>query len=155
MPGLFTVNRYKPADQTLIAGSSIEEGNSMRKMRLLVLLPFFTLAAIFAVLSSTAMASAGFAFPDLFSQFTFGSMSPAYQPGTTTTVQKAYMPFSDLSLQSGIGAPFSGFGMFRSPVTSERSYKRTIMTPDGPRTQVMDQAYDGLTGERITTVTNL
>ncbi len=125
-------------------------------MRVLELLPFFTLAAIVAVLSSTALVSAGFTFPDLLGdQFFFGSMSPAYPPGTTTTVQKAYMPFSDLSVQSGIEMPFGGFDMFRSPATSESSCKRTIMTPDGPRTQIMDQAYDGLTGERVTTVTNI
>ncbi len=127
----------------------------MSKMRVLELLPFVTLAAIGAILLSTAMASAGFAFPDLSSQFSFGSMSPAYQPGVTTTIQKAYMPFNDLSLQSGIEMPFGGFSMFRSPVTSERSYTKTVMTPDGPRTQITDQAYDGLTGERTTTVTNI
>jgi hypothetical protein len=127
----------------------------MSKMRVLELLPFVTLAAMAAILLSTAIASAGFAFPDLFGQFSFGSMSSAYRPGMTTTVQKAYMPFDDLSLQSGIEMPFGGFSMFRSPVTSERSYKQTVVTPDGPRTQITDQTYDGLTGERTTTVTSL
>ncbi|MGA9138957.1 MAG: hypothetical protein WBZ29_01955 [Methanocella sp.] len=127
----------------------------MSKVRVLELLPFVTLAAVAAILLSTLTASAGFAFPDLSDRFSFGSMSPAYRPDTTTTVQKAYMPFSDLSLLSGIEMPSGGFGMFRSPVTSERSYKQTVLTPDGPRTQITNQAYDGLTGERTTTVTNV
>ncbi len=127
----------------------------MTRMWVTELLPFFTLAAMIAVLLSTVTVSAGFAFPDLSGPFTFGSTFPAYPQGTMTTVQKALMPFDDLSLQSGIGLPSGGFSLFRSPVTSASSYTRTFMTPDGPQTQTVDRAYDGLTGERTTTVTNL
>ncbi|CAJ37224.1 hypothetical protein [Methanocella arvoryzae] len=84
--------------------------------------------------------------------FSFGDRYD--QPGTTTKIEKTISPLSDLSLSSGIGLPFGGFGLFRSPVTSQRSYTKTVMTPEGPRTQMVYQSYDGMTGERATTVTN-
>lgn len=84
--------------------------------------------------------------------FSFGSSFD--QPGATTKIEKSISPFNDLSLSSGIGLPFGGFSMFNSPVTSQRSYTRTVMTPEGPKTQMVYQNYDGTTGERATTVTN-
>ncbi len=86
-------------------------------------------------------------------QFSFGD-SGIDRPGTTTKIEKSISPFSDLSTSSGIGLPFGGFGLFRSPATSQRSYTRTVMTPEGPRTQMVYENYDGMTGERATTVTN-
>lgn len=85
-------------------------------------------------------------------QFSFGGGYD--RPGTTTKIEKSISPFSDLSTSSGIGLPFGGFGLFRSPATSQRSYSRTVMTPEGPKTQMVYESYDGTTGERATTVTN-
>ena len=127
----------------------------MSKIRALELLPFFALIAAMAIISSATMATAGFSVPDLFGRFSFGSAHPAYEPGITTTVQKASMPFGGLSVPSGFSMPFSGVSPFRMPVTSERSYKRTIMTPDGPKTQVVDRVFDSHTGQWTTVVTNL
>ena len=131
----------------------------MRKMRALELLPFFALIAAAAIVSSAALAVAAFSFPDLLSKYSFGqpaSAGNAYAPGTTTTVTNAYLPLNDMSMPFGFSVPtFSNFRLFGAPYTSERSYTRTAQTPDGPRTQVVDEKFDGSTGQRITTVTNL
>jgi hypothetical protein len=126
----------------------------MSKMRVLELLPFFALITIAAIVSSAALATAGFAFPDLFGSWSFGQPATV-TPGSTTTVTNAYMPLDDLAVPSGFDMPFSGFDMFRSPVTSTQKYTSTYMTPDGPQTQIVDQSFDGTTGQRIRTVTNL
>ena len=44
----------------------------MSKTRVLELLPFFALISIAVIVSSAALASAGFAFPDLFGKWSFG-----------------------------------------------------------------------------------
>ena len=126
----------------------------MSKIGALELMPFLILIAAVALVFSTTAATSAFSFPDIFSRFSFGDMA-SYQPGTTTTMQKAALPLADLSQQSGIAVPFGGFSTFGSPYTSENSYVRTLMTPDGPVTQRVDEIYDGSTGERTTTVTNL
>jgi hypothetical protein len=126
----------------------------MSKMRVLELLPFFALITIAVILSSTALATAGFAFPDLFDKWSFGQPA-SISPGSTTTVTNAYMPMGDLAAPAGFDMPFNDFNMFRSPVTSTQKYSRTLVTPDGPQTRIVDQSFDGTTGQRIRTVTNL
>jgi hypothetical protein len=127
----------------------------MSKMRVLELLPFFALITIAAIVTSATLATAGFAFPDLFDKWSFGKPDAAYQPGSTTTVTNAYMPLGELAVPAGFDMPFDSFNMFRSPVTSTKKYTRTFMTPDGPQTQVVDQSFDGTTGQRTRTVTSL
>ncbi|HEY3273152.1 MAG TPA: hypothetical protein VGJ92_05285 [Methanocella sp.] len=126
----------------------------MSKVRVLELLPFFALIAIAAVISSAALATAGFTFPDMFDRWSF-SQPASISPGSTTTVTNAYMPLDDLAVPAGFDMPFSGFNMFRSPVTSTQKSTKTVMTPAGPQTQIVDQSFDGTTGQRTTTVTNL
>jgi hypothetical protein len=128
----------------------------MNKMRVLELLPFFALIGIAAIVASATLASAGFAFPDLIGQWSFGQPA-APASGSTTTATNAYMPVQDMiSAPAGFNIPsFDGFGMFRSPVTSTQKYTRTYDTPNGPQTQVVEQSFDGTTGERTKTVTNL
>ena len=89
----------------------------MSKIRVLELLPFFALITIAAVVSSAALATAGFAFPDLSDRWSFNQPA-SISPGSTTTVTNAYMPPGDLTTPAGFDMPFSGFNMFRSPVTS-------------------------------------
>jgi hypothetical protein len=127
----------------------------MKKTSVLELLPFFVLVTVVAIVTSATLATAGFAFPDLFGSWSFGSPTTAYEPGSTTTVTNAYMPLGDLSVPAGFDLPFSGFNMFRSPVTSTQKYTQTVMTPDGPQTQVIEQSFDGMTGDRTRTVTSL
>jgi hypothetical protein len=126
----------------------------MSKMRVLELLPFFTMIAIVAIVSSTVLATAGFAFPDLFGKWSFGQPASA-APGTVTTVQKASLPLGDLTMPAGLKMPFGGMDLFRSPMTSVQKYTRTYMTPDGPETQAAERAYDPGTGLWTTTVNNL
>jgi hypothetical protein len=126
----------------------------MSKMRVLELLPFFALITVAAIVSSAVLATAGFAFPDLSDRWSFGQPA-SISPGSTTTVTNAYMPLGDLAAPAGFDMPFSSFNMFRSPVTSTQKYTRTFMTPDGPQTQILDQSFDGTTGQRVRTVTNL
>jgi len=126
----------------------------MSKMRVLELLPFFALITIAAIVSSSALATAGFAFPDLFDKWSFGQPA-SISPGSTTTVTNAYMPLGDLAVPAGFDMSFGSFDMFRSPVTSTQTYSSTVMTPEGSQTQIVDQSFDGTTGQRIRTVTNL
>ncbi len=127
----------------------------MSYARVFELLPFFALATIAAIVASTTLAAAGFAFPDLLGQWSFGGTDADWQPGTTTTVTNAYMPLGDMTAPTGFDMPFDGFNMFRSPVTSTQKYTQTVTTPDGPQTRIVDQAFDGTTGQRTTTVTNI
>lgn len=116
--------------------------------------------AVLAILAGPVSASI-FSVPKLnWDHFSLGTDSWS-QPGTTTKVEKAISPLGDLSTDklaaaSGISPPFFGGGIspFRSPVTAQQSYTRTVMTPEGPKTQIVSRNYDGPTGERTTTVTN-
>ena len=76
-------------------------------------------------------------------------------PGTTTRVEKSIWPLNDLSMSAGIDMPYGGFSPFCSPATSHQSCQRTVMTPDGKKTRLVDRTYDGSTGERVTTVANV
>lgn len=126
----------------------------MRWVRTADFLPLVTLIIIVAALSYTTMASASlFSMP--FDNFRFGGWPAADTPGTVTTVQKGYMPFQDLSQISGLGMPFGGYSPFASPYETHKSYKQTVVTPEGPKTRIVDQNYDGHSGDQITTVTNL
>jgi hypothetical protein len=125
----------------------------MSKTRVLELLPFFALFSVAVIVSSTALASAGFAFPDLFGKWSFGQpASPA--AGTVNTVQKSSLLLGDLTVPQSFNLPLSGFSMFRSPMTSTQTYSRTLTTPDGPVTQAAERAYDPATGLWTTTVTS-
>jgi hypothetical protein len=126
----------------------------MSKVRVLELLPFFALITIAAIISSTALATAGFAFPDLFDRWSF-SQPASISPGSTTTVTNAYMPLGDMAAPAGFDMPFNSFNMFRSPAMSTQKSTKIVMTPDGPQTRIADQSFDGMTGQRTTTVTNL
>lgn len=131
----------------------------MSKTRVLELLPFFALISIAVIVSSTALASAGFAFPDLFGKWSFGLPTSASAPaspatGAATTVQKSSLLLGDLTVPQGFSLPLSGFSMFRSPMTSTQTFSRTLTTPDGPVTQAAERAYDPTTGLWTTAVTS-
>lgn len=125
----------------------------MGKMRILELLPFFALITVAVILTSATLAAAGFAFPDLFNRWSFGQPS-APATGSITTVTNACMPLDDMTVPAGFDMPFSDFNMFRSPVTSTQKYASTFLTANGPQTRVLDQSFDGLTGQLTRTLTS-
>jgi hypothetical protein len=126
----------------------------MSKIRVTDFLPLLVLLVALAALSySTAASASLFSMP--FGSFRLGSWPAADAPGTVATVHKALTPFRDLSLRPGTCMPFWGFSPFATPYQVQRSYKQTIVTPEGPVTRVVDQSYDGRTGDRTTTVTDI